>query len=71
MGPFSGDFQRPEGEVIVNETSPTSARYVGPIPHASLHVYCMDHYSIERMRGVPPLEMIDVLFTFTFYKTHK
>ena len=38
------------GEVIVNETSPTSARYIGPILHASLHVYCMDHNSIERMR---------------------
>ena len=35
------------GEVIVNETSPTSARYKGPILHASLHVYSMDHYSIE------------------------
>ena len=38
------------GEVIVNETSPTSAGYIGPILHASLHVYCMDHNSIERMR---------------------
>ena len=38
------------GEVIVNETSPTSARYIGPILHASLHVYCMDHNSIELMR---------------------
>ena len=59
------------GEVTMNETSPTSARYIGPILHASLHVYCMDHYSIERMRWVPPLDIIDVLFTFTFYKTHK
>ena len=38
------------GEVIVNETSPTSARYIGPILHASLHVFCMDQNSIERMR---------------------
>ena len=57
------------GEVMV-ETS-TSARYIGLILRASLHVYCMDHNSIERMRWVPPLDMIDVLFTFTFYKTHK
>ena len=35
------------GEMTVNETSPTSARYVDPILHASLHVYCMDHNSIE------------------------
>ena len=68
MGPFSGDFQR-GGESEWN--IPTSARYIGPILHASLHVYCMDRYSIERMRWVPPLDMIDVLFTFTFYKTHK
>ena len=38
------------GDVLVNETSPTSARYTGPILHASLHVYCMDHNSVERMR---------------------
>ena len=56
------------GEVIVNETSPTSARYIGPILHASLHVYCMDHNSIERMRWVPPLGMIDVLLTSPFIK---
>ena len=47
MGPFSGDFQR---GVTVNETSPTSARYIDPIIlHASLHVYCMDHNGIEQM----------------------
>ena len=59
------------GEVIVNETSPTSARSIFPMLHASLHVYCMDHNSIERMRWVPMLDMIDVLFTFTLYKTYK
>ena len=50
----------------MNETSITSVRYVGPILHASLHVYCMDHNRFERKRGVPPLDMIDVLFIFTF-----
>ena len=64
MGPFSGDFQR-GGDIERNIT--TSARYIGPVQHASLHVYCMDHNSIERMRWVPPLDMIDVPFTFTFY----
>ena len=59
------------GEVTVNETSPTSERYIDPILNVSLHVYCMDHNSIEQMRWVPPLDMIYVLFTFTFYKTHK
>ena len=46
------------GEVTVNETPPTSARYIDPILHASLHVYCMDHNSIEQMKWVPPLDMI-------------
>ena len=46
------------GEVTVNETSPTSARYIDPILHASLHVFCMDRNSIEQMRWVPQLDMI-------------
>ena len=70
MGPFSGDFQR-GGDSERNIPYFNSARYIGPILHASLHVYCMGHNSVELMRWVPPLDMIDVLFTFTFYKTYK
>ena len=68
MGPFSGDFLR-GGDIERNITY--FVRYIGPILHASLHVYCMDQHSIERMRWVPPLDIIDILFTFTFYKTNK
>ena len=46
-------------DVILNETSPTSARYIKALTRA-------DPNSIERMRWAPPLDMIDILFAFAF-----
>ena len=56
MGPFSGDFER--GGDSERNIPYFSALYRPCILHASLHVYYMDHNSIERMRWVPPLDMI-------------
>ena len=69
MGPFSGDFQR--GGDSERNIHYFSAPYIGPTACIIARIVWIttraEHYSIEKMRWAPLLDMIDVLFAFVLY----